>query len=65
MAHEPKDAPADVPGARAPKRPYAPPSIEQVTIVPDEAMFGFCKTSSGQPAALSQCGNGACQGLGS
>jgi len=36
-----------------------------VTIVPDEAMFGFCKTSAGQPAALSACGNGACQGLGS
>ncbi len=64
MANERKDAPVVAPGAPT-RRPYAPPSIEQVTIVPDEAMFGFCKTSAGQPAALSACGNGACQGLGS
>jgi hypothetical protein len=43
------------------------PVIEQVTIVPEEAMFGFCKATAGagSPGGTAQCGNPACSGLGS
>jgi hypothetical protein len=45
------------------RRPYRPPRIEQVDIVPGEAMLGFCKTDAGS-GAFGMCG-AVCAGIGS
>lgn len=46
------------------RRTYRPPKIEQVEIVPGEAMLGFCKTEGGM-GAMYICGDGACSSPGS
>ncbi len=56
-------------GACSPRkrRPYAPPRIEQIDIVPGEALLsGGCKTAPG-PGTTSVCGPypGTCLGMGS
>jgi hypothetical protein len=61
MAEQPKGQP----GERRAKRPYAKPILEEVEIVPQEAMLGFCKSTAGQPGAFSQCGNTGCSQVGS
>jgi hypothetical protein len=63
--HETPPAAGAAPDAPPPARePYEAPRIEEVKIVPGEALLGFCKTT-GRQGAFSQCGNPACQGAGS
>lgn len=46
------------------RRPYSPPRVEQIEIVPDESMLGMCKAVAGADGAAPTCGYG-CLYLGS
>jgi hypothetical protein len=37
--------------ARRPKKPYTKPEVKQVSLKPEEAVLGGCKTSSTQNSA--------------
>ena len=52
-------APNAAPARR--RRPYTPPRIEQIDIVPGEAMLGFCKTT-GDWGGMGLCGGGCSMG---
>ncbi|MBI5545407.1 MAG: hypothetical protein HY901_16095 [Deltaproteobacteria bacterium] len=56
------DAPSGPP--RRTRRAYSPPRIEQIEIVPGEAMLGACKVSPTSQGGMTVCGAG-CPGTGS
>jgi hypothetical protein len=39
------------PGARVNKKPYTKPEVKQVSLKPEEAVLGGCKTASTQNSA--------------
>ena len=39
------------------KKPYLKPEIRKVTLTPEEAVLGACKTTSGTGPAAANCGN--------
>ncbi len=48
------------------KKPYVKPAIKKITLTPEEAVLGFCKTSGKYGPVLTNCSLGtSCYGLGS
>jgi len=48
------------------KKPYARPELKKITLTPEEAVLGFCKTTGKTGPVASNCKPaGNCQGLGS
>jgi hypothetical protein len=62
--HDKPPAAAVASDAPLTREPYEPPRVEEVKIVPGEALLGFCKTT-GRQGAFSQCGNPGCSAAGS
>jgi hypothetical protein len=51
MTHRPRSTPAEA------RRPYAPPHLQRVSLVPDEAVLATCKntTTQGPSGASAKC----------
>ncbi len=51
--------------SRAPKRPYAEPTLKEVELRPSEAVLGFCKGAGGGPLQASCLSPAVCYSNGS
>jgi hypothetical protein len=47
------------------KKPYDPPQLKTISLRPEEAVLGHCKTSTGTDACLSPCASFLCHTVGS
>lgn len=47
------------------KRPYEPPQLTTISLRPEEAVLGHCKTSTGRDQCGNPCISFLCQNVGS
>jgi hypothetical protein len=47
------------------KKPYDPPQLKTISLRPEEAVLGHCKTSTGTDRCLNPCISFLCYGVGS
>ena len=66
MSNSGPEAPADIGRNSSRKKPYQPPRVVQISLRPEEAVLGHCKTTrSAGPVSFSCSNLGACKTIGS